>query len=140
MDQNSFPAEPSTVRPTTPVSPESVAPQKHYGRRLLITYIFAYTLPIIGAVILFSVLFSPPTSTTDGMVALAYMAILEVFALMFVGVLMLVFEVILLTMSIRYLTRGKLTGKVRIAAIIALVVYSVLTISLSGFVIVNYMI
>ena len=140
MDQDQFPAEPSTVRPTAPVSPEPVVPQKHYGRRLLIASIFAYVLPAVGAVILFSALFNPPTNTTDGMVGLAYIAVLGVFALMFVSLLMVVFEIILLVMSIRYLTQGKLTGKARIAAIIALVTYSILTISLSGFVIVNYMI
>jgi hypothetical protein len=127
MDQNQFPTEPSTERLIEPV-PAAVEPELRkvrYGRRLLIVSIIAYALPLLTIVP--SILFVGGFPVGDGMGGLVYVILLGTILAFSMNVVVLAAELTLLIMSIRYLVKGRLTGKTRVAAIVSLIIYSILT-------------
>jgi hypothetical protein len=128
MGKDQLPSEPSTVRPaqSAPTSVEPLSRKGRYGQRLLIVSIIAYAFPLfmVALPIFFSIVIN------SGLEALIYIISFGTTLIFLLNVCTLAFEVILLIMSIRYLIKGRLAGKARMAAIVSLVIYSLLTAAL----------
>jgi hypothetical protein len=124
MDQNQFPTEPSTTRP---VAIEPAVDTTRYVKRLRRVSIIAYVLPLVAFVIPFVVIGGLPY---DGWSLIIFLALFGTILAVLLHVFILTFEVVLLTMTIRYLVKGRLVGKARTVAIVSLCLYSLLTIGL----------
>ncbi|HSW91079.1 MAG TPA: hypothetical protein VLG09_00350 [Candidatus Saccharimonadales bacterium] len=124
MDKNQPPSEPSTVRPSTAPTIESWSQRANYGRRLFIVSAIAYVFPLIAIVLPAFLLIAsfPVGAGLDGLIYVLRYGTIPTFLAYIVAS-----EAILLIMSMRYLLKGRLTGKARVAAIVSLVVYSLLT-------------
>lgn len=130
MGKNQLPSEPSTVRSSTAPDIEPWSRRERYGRRLFIVSSIAYIFPIIAIVLPAFLLIAsfPVGAGLDGLVYVLRHGTIPTFLAYIVAS-----EVLLLIMSSNYLFRGRLTGKTRVAAIVSLVVYSLLTVVLVAF-------
>jgi hypothetical protein len=125
MDPNQFPTEPSTTRP---VAIEPVVDTTRYVRRLRRVSIIAYALPLIATLLPIPFLGGFPGG--DSWASVFYLLFYGVFLAFFLNVFILMSEVVLLIMTIRYLVKGWLVGRARTVAIVSLCLYSLLAIGL----------
>jgi hypothetical protein len=130
MSKNQLPSEPSTVRPPTAPDIEPWSRRERYGRRLFIVSAFAYVFPLVAIVLPAFLIFIsfPVVGGIDGLIYILRHGTIPTFLMYIVAS-----ELLLLIMSSNYLFKGRLTGKTRVAAIVSLVVYSLLTVVLVAF-------